>query len=43
MPDPVRTLLFVLLVLRDPRDNGDVTLYFDISIPYGHMRRQMER
>lgn len=29
--------------LRDPRDNGEVTLYFDISIPYGHMRRQMNR
>ena len=32
-----------LMTVRDPRDGAELELYFDVSIPYGHMRRQLRR
>lgn len=31
-----------LLELHDPDDGADLTFYFDISIPFGHMRRTLD-
>ncbi len=30
-----------LLELHDPSDGADLKFYFDVSIPFGHMRRQL--